>query len=100
MKTNSLLLILGVVFAGCTGTPIPEEAAARRRAAEIGRVYRPDGAKAPLPVLASDSPPSDYLRFALLNHPQVEAAFYDWRRSVEAITPARSLPDPQLTFQA
>jgi outer membrane protein, heavy metal efflux system len=35
----------------------------------------------------------------MLNQPKVEAAFYDWQASIERITQARSLPDPQLTFQ-
>jgi len=35
----------------------------------------------------------------MLNQPKVEAAYYDWLASVERITVARSLPDPQLTFQ-
>ncbi len=63
-------------------------------------LLRPAGRKPDLPVLTTDSSLADYLRYALLNHPQVGAAFYDWRAAVEAITPARSLPDPQLTFQA
>lgn len=49
---------------------------------------------------AADAPAEDYLRFALLNHPRVQGAFYLWWQQVEAITPARSLPDPMLTFQA
>jgi outer membrane protein TolC len=40
------------------------------------------------------------VRFALLNHPSVEAAYLDWKAAAESIAPARSLPDPQLTFQA
>ncbi len=40
------------------------------------------------------------MRFAVLNHPAVAAAYYDWRASVEDIVPARSAPDPQLVFQA
>ena len=63
-------------------------------------MLRPAGRQPDLPVLTADSSLADYLRFALLNHPQVAAAFYDWRAAVEAITPARSLPDPQFTFQA
>jgi len=52
-----------------------------------------------LPILKPDSPAAEYLRFALLKHPQVEAAYDDWRAAVEAITPARSLADPQLVAQ-
>lgn len=53
-----------------------------------------------LPVLDENATAQDYERFALLNHPRVYAAFYRWWAQVEAITPARSLPDPMLTFQA
>src|SRR5208282_1437553 len=42
---------------------------------------------------------SNYLSYALLNQPRVEAAYYDWLASIERITVERSLPDPQLTFQ-
>ena len=53
-----------------------------------------------LPELTADSGLDDFLRFAILNQPQVEAAYYDWAASVERITQERSLPDPRLTFEA
>jgi outer membrane protein TolC len=53
-----------------------------------------------LPALTPDSSLSNFLAYALLNSPTVEAAFYDWSGSVENITVTRSRPDPQLTFQA
>jgi outer membrane protein TolC len=53
-----------------------------------------------LPVLRPDSPAEVYVRYAVLNHPAVVAAYYDWRASIEDIVPARSLPDPQFVFQA
>jgi outer membrane protein TolC len=52
-----------------------------------------------LPVLTTNSSLNDLLTFAMLNQPKVEAAYYDWVASVERITTARSLPDPQITFQ-
>jgi outer membrane protein TolC len=61
--------------------------------------YRPGDAKPALPNLTSASSLADYLRFAMLDSPRVEAAYYDWAASVEGITPARSLPDPRLTFE-
>jgi len=36
----------------------------------------------------------------MLKHPSVFAAYSEWRASVESIAAARSLPDPQITFQA
>jgi cobalt-zinc-cadmium efflux system outer membrane protein len=38
--------------------------------------------------------------YAVLNHAAVLGAYQDWRATVEAIAPARSLPDPKFTFEA
>lgn len=88
------------MLAGCVGTPIPSERAARSDVRSVSARYRPGDAKAGLPALTADSPLADYLRFAVLNSPRVEAAYYEWAAAVERITPARSLPDPRLTFEA
>jgi outer membrane protein TolC len=42
----------------------------------------------------------DFLRFATLNQPSVEAAYFDWAASVERITVDRSLPDPRFSFES
>jgi outer membrane protein TolC len=94
-----IVVSVGLLLAGCVAAS-HEEQAAVARVQQTGAVLRPAGRKPDLPVLTTDSSLADHLRYALLNHPQVGAAFYDWRAAVEAITPARSLPDPQLTFQA
>jgi outer membrane protein TolC len=97
---SSVVLLLVVAFlAGCKGFPTKSEKEARRNAQTVTADYRPHGQKPPLPALAADSSLSNYLAFAMLNQPKVETAFYDWAASVERITQARSLPDPQLTFQ-
>ena len=98
MKTF-LTLILLVLLAGCMGTPTKGEKEARRQVQAVAGYYRPEGRKPELPVLTSQSSLSNYLTYALLNQPQVEAAYFDWQASVERITVERSLPDPQLTFQ-
>lgn len=90
----------GVTLAGCSGAPIPAEREARADVESVASRYRPGDAKPALPMLTSSSPLADYLRFALLNSPRVEAAYYEWAAAVERITPARSLPDPRLTFSA
>ncbi len=89
-----------IALVGCVGTPTPAERAARSDVALVSQRYRPGDAKPTLPALDATSPLADYLRFAMLNSPRVEAAYYDWAASVEAITPARSLPDPRLTFKS
>ena len=63
-------------------------------------VYRPQRERRVLPALHAESGLSDFLQFAILNQPQVEAVYYDWAASVERITVERSLPDPTLSFSA
>ena len=93
-------ILFSLVLAGCANVRTTEEKTARRSLSEVETNYRPEGKKPELPALNANSPATDYLRFALLNHPRVEATYYDWRSTVAAIAPARALPDPQLTFQA
>ncbi len=88
------------VFVGCAGSHTPLERAAHADVDEVAQRYRPGDAKPALPALTPASPLPDYLRFALLNSPRVEAAYFAWVAAVEAITPARSLPDPRLTFES
>lgn len=79
---------------------LPEERAARADLASVAERYRPGGAKPALPALTAESSLADILRFAVLNSPRVEGAYYAWAASVEGITPARSRPDPRLTFES
>ncbi|MGO8928762.1 MAG: TolC family protein [Limisphaerales bacterium] len=98
MKTFVILILL-VLLAGCKGTPTQGEKEARCQVQAVAGAYRPEGRKPELPVLTTTSSLSNFLTYALLNQPQVEAAYFDWLASIEQITVARSLPDPQLTFQ-
>ena len=95
----SALAVAGLV-AGCAITPSSTEADARARLQRIGAAYQPGAARPTPPGLRADSPPGDFIRFAVLNHPAVAATYHDWRAAVEAIAPARALPDPTLTFEA
>jgi len=96
----SLLAASGLVFAGCRGIPAPGEKQARHDFGAVADKYRPNNRAATLLELTPDSSLSNFVEFALLNSPTVEAAFYDWSSSVENITVERSMPDPQLAFQA
>ena len=95
----SYLLAFALLLAGCKGIPTKEEKQARSDAQSVSNLYRPHDEPPRLPELKTDSPFDDYLRFAILNQPQVEAAYYDWLASIERITQQRSLPDPRLTFE-
>ena len=96
----SLLAVGALILAGCRGVPAPGEKQAHRDLGAVVGEYRLNNHPAALPELTPDSSLSNFVAFALLNPPTVQAAFYDWSASVENITVTRSLPDPQLTFQS
>lgn len=98
VATVGLLTIL-VTLAGCKGTQLKGEKEARQQVRSVSGTYRPEGQKPPLPMLTTNAALADFLTYALLNQPKVEAAYFDWLASVERITVERSRPDPQLTFQ-
>jgi cobalt-zinc-cadmium efflux system outer membrane protein len=93
------VLSLVLLLAGCNGMPTKGEREARSQARSVAVSYRPQGQKPALPLLTASASLSNYLAYALLNQPKVEAAYYDWSASIERITQARSFPDPQFTFQ-
>jgi outer membrane protein, heavy metal efflux system len=93
------IAVLAGLLAGCKGIPTIGELQARRDAQAVAREYRPRDQRPTLPQLQTNSSMGDFLRFGILNRPQVEAAYYDWLGSVERITVERSMPDPKLTFQ-
>jgi len=90
----------GLLLASCTGVSTQGERRARQQQETVARRYRPGGERPTLPKLEPNAPLQDFLLFAVLNQPQVEATYYDWVASVRRITVERSLPDPRLTFQA
>jgi len=96
----AILIAAPLVLAGCVGITREGERQARHDVRAVGEVYRPKGERPVLPKLTNDSGFDDFMRHAMLNQPQVEAAYFDWAASVERITVERSLPDPRLTFQA
>jgi cobalt-zinc-cadmium efflux system outer membrane protein len=95
-----LLIVSFAALSACTGTPIAAERAERGELDATTERYRPADELPALPALTTDSTLADFLRFALLNSPRVESAYYDWAAAVERIVAARSLPDPQLRFSA
>jgi len=96
-----LILPGALVFLnGCRGSATTPEKHAREELKAVGGIYRPENSKPVLPSLREESGLADLMQYALLNNPNVESAFYEWKGAVEAITTARSLPDPMLTFGA
>lgn len=99
-KTTALFAFLAAIFTGCSTRPMAEENEARDRLTETGSAVSQGRNQTGLHTLSPDSAPEDFVRFALLNNPAVEAAWQDWRASVSTITTARAMPDPMLTFEA
>jgi len=52
-----------------------------------------------LPTLTETSALSDYLTYASLNNPGLEAAFHRWQAAEQQVTLMQSLPDPQLKYR-
>jgi len=93
------LIAAAILLPGCKGVPTKSERQSRADLKALTQVYRPGDRKATLPTLDTNATLGAFLTYAMLNQPKVEAAYYDWAASVERITTARSLPDPQFTFQ-
>lgn len=51
-----------------------------------------------VPELGEDATISDYLVYAALHNPGLEAAFNEWKAALEEIAQVRSLPDPRFTY--
>jgi outer membrane protein, heavy metal efflux system len=52
-----------------------------------------------LPELSDESSLSDYLEYAALNNPELEAAFNLWKAALEKVPQAKSLPDPRFSYR-
>jgi outer membrane protein TolC len=57
-----------------------------------------DPATPPGPEIGEDTTLGDYLVYAALNNPGLEAAFNDWKAALEGISQVRALPDPRFTY--
>ena len=88
------------LLAGCKGISTPGERKALSDLGSVSEAYKPQNQRPALPTLQTNASLSNFLQFAILNQPQVEAAYFDWAASVRRITVERSLPDPRLTFQS
>ncbi len=96
----SSVVVATLLLAGCQGVPTQGELQARQDLEAIGEIYRPQHQRPLLPTLQTNSDLNIFLQFAILNQPQIEAAYYDWAVAVQRITVERSLPDPRLTFES
>lgn len=97
----STIAALTLILAGCASTSEREatqalktEESARTQAQVDGVTY----SRAELPELEANSQLNDYLAYAALKNPQLEAAFNRWKAALEMVTPAHTLPDPRFNY--
>lgn len=95
----AIAMFASAFLTGCKGIPTRSEKEARTTLRQLREVYPQKTPAASLPELNSNTTLSDLLTYAMLNHPRVLAAYYDYVASVERITVERSLPDPRLMLE-
>jgi outer membrane protein TolC len=82
-----LFLAAAIALTGCTVTPTGENAL-RRQAATAGKPYEKPYAQRHIPPLPVNATAGQLIRFAVLNSPVVERAYWQWRAAIEQIPQA------------
>ena len=100
MKTRFLLVCASflLIISGCAGPATRVEKTEREKIDRVEQNYRQKEAKPQLPVLTADSELKDFVKYAVLNNPRVEEAFYQWKSTVEAINASKYPANPQLSL--
>jgi outer membrane protein, heavy metal efflux system len=92
---------LMVLLSGCASTP-ERSSPQSLKAEDTARAHEPVGgatsSRKQLPELNDASGLNDYLAYAALNNPQLEAAFNRWKAALEMVSQARTLPDPRFNY--
>ena len=92
--------LLAAVLAGCAspGEWQARETLRRIERGEFGPLPSLRGPKPALPQLTEASPLADYVRYAELSNPGVQAALSKWRAALERVAQVATLPEPRLTL--
>ncbi len=77
------------------GSTPPDKMHRRNSGRPIHRTELDDEA---MPVLDKEADLDDYLAYAALKNPGLQAAFNRWKAALERIAQVESLPDPKLTY--
>ncbi len=93
--TAALGIALGAI--GCAKKSGFSRLSAVRRASHL--TADGGGRGGALAELTEKSALADYLAYAALNNPGLEASFNRWKAAVERVPQVRSLPDPRFTYQ-
>lgn len=91
----TFIIALAVLVTGCASVG-PRQA---RSAMHDPSVTPDTGSAKSLPALDERSTLDDYLKYAFLNNPGLKAAFNRWQAALQRIPQAKSLSDPELSFE-
>ncbi|MHB8522024.1 MAG: TolC family protein [Limisphaerales bacterium] len=92
---------LMLVLSGCASTS-KRSSTQSLKAEDTARSHEQVGvatsSRKQLPELNEASGLNDYLAYAALNNPQLEAAFNRWKAALEMVSQARTLPGPRFNY--
>lgn len=102
MKDYGKIVLLALAFFLLTGCASEREMRAFEtfdmKRQVLSKTEKEISAEKSLPELNEDSTLSDYLAYAALNSPGLEAAFHRWKAALERISQVAALPDPRFTY--
>lgn len=88
-----------VILSGCSTIRKNEATQSYRELVNTPLDYNErSNTRAKAPELKDNSTLSDFLVYAALNNPELEAAFNRWKASLEKIPQVQTLPDPRFTY--
>lgn len=91
------------LFAGCfhpsAADPLNDRSMRPKQLPSAISVEEPAAPAGDTPALTDDSTLADYLAYAALHNPGLEAAFNRWQAADARIGQVRSLPDPRFTYR-
>jgi outer membrane protein TolC len=98
---QAMLVLLAAMPGGCSDRQ--DDAFRRYAVTGLAPASQPSSAKRfspqALTELTESSTLWDYLTYAALNNPGLEAAFHRWQAAVQRVAQMRALPDPQLSYR-
>ena len=103
MKYTAKVITLSLVVSLIIGCASAREKHARSELSQVEKtryVITENDSPTPhtLPQLTEDSTLSDYLAYAALNNPGLEAAFNRWKAALQKVPQARALDDPTFKY--
>ncbi|MFC1489611.1 TolC family protein [Candidatus Latescibacterota bacterium] len=95
IKVIGILALFIILYSYC---PAISADGVMERYAKLEKETFDESVSSTVSILDSMSTLSDYLKYAALNNPELEAAFNRWKAALEKIPQVRSLPDPRFSY--